>query len=96
MGIRAAAGGSVFVLGMMAVWGLGVMLHLWTILIAFMSSGFIAAALTLIFPFVSEAYWFIKLWWNFGFWQLYTVAVMLYFGLWIVALAGGALASTEA
>jgi len=36
--------------------------HLWTTIIAFSESGFFAAILTLVFPFISELYWIIQMW----------------------------------
>lgn len=36
--------------------------HLWTTIIAFSESGFFAAILTLVLPFLSEIYWIIQMW----------------------------------
>lgn len=56
-------------LGTLMVFGnyvAGVALHLYTILVAFKVSGFIAAGLALVLPFFAEAYWFIAFWWKMG------------------------------
>ena len=37
-------------------------IHIWTVIIAFQQSGFIAAIISLILPFLSEVYWMFKMW----------------------------------
>jgi hypothetical protein len=39
----------------------GSITHLWTIVIAFIESGFVGALLTLAAPFIGEIYWIIKM-----------------------------------
>jgi len=54
---------TLLILGAILYWvtGLGgLAVHLWTILIAFNVSGFIAALLTLVFPVVSQIYWILE------------------------------------
>lgn len=41
---------------------LGVIVHLWTVIIAFSEGGFLAGILSFIFPVLSEIYWVISLW----------------------------------
>jgi hypothetical protein len=41
---------------------LGLLLHLWTILIAFGYSGIIAALISLVFPVIAELYWAFYSW----------------------------------
>jgi hypothetical protein len=44
-----------------AIWILGIMYHLWTVIIAF-SHSIIAGIVTLFLPVLSEIYWFFKIW----------------------------------
>ena len=47
---------------MVAGYFLGLIVHIWTIIIAFTEAGLFGAILSLIFPFLSEIYWVIMLW----------------------------------
>ena len=61
------------------VWLFGIGIHLWTIIIALMNGGIIMAGLTLIFPFVAEAYWFFDAIGTTGTWfNTYCVAIAIY------------------
>ncbi|QCX52540.1 hypothetical protein [Elizabethkingia sp. JS20170427COW] len=44
------------------IWILGGVVHLWTIILAFEHSGFLAAIVSIFLPFLSEIYWVYKLW----------------------------------
>lgn len=44
------------------VYILGIIVHIWTVIIAFGVGGFLAGILSLIFPVLSEIYWVISLW----------------------------------
>ena len=73
---------------------LGVVIHIWTVVIAFLTSGLFAAVITLILPVLSEIYWFIKVGSNVGFGTTYCVAIMVYIGLFGVAFLGIKIASS--
>lgn len=64
---------------------LGLLIHLWTILIAFNISGIFAALISLVAPLFAEAYWFFVSWGVTGTpFNTYGVAIMAYAGLWVV------------
>ena len=73
---------------------LGLVIHVWTVVIAYLTSGLFAAVLTLIFPVISEIYWFFKVGSNLGFGVYYCVAIMAYILLWVVAFVGLKIASS--
>ena len=73
---------------------LGLVIHVWTVVIAYLTSGLFAAVLTLIFPVISEIYWFFKVGSNLGFGVNYCVAIMAYILLWVVAFVGLKIASS--
>lgn len=73
---------------------LGLVIHVWTIVIAFSVSGLFAAVLTLVFPLLSEIYWFFKVGINVGFGARYCISIMAIFGLWGVVLLGAMIASS--
>lgn len=57
----------------------GILIHLWTVLIALGESGFIAAAITFVSPLVSQAYWGFVAWHNTGtVFNTYCVALISY------------------
>lgn len=77
-------------------WISAIALHIFTIIFAFKASGFISAFISLIFPVLSQIYWFIKMWWVtgsfinvFSFYVITFLAWLLFgfmlsiFGLWI-------------
>jgi hypothetical protein len=74
---------------------LGLVIHVWTIIIAAQLSGLFEAVLTFIFPVLSEIYWFFKVGSNFGYGSYYSVAIMAYIGLIIVTLLGAKIAEVE-
>jgi hypothetical protein len=73
---------------------LGLVIHVWTVVIAYLTSGLFASVLTLIFPVLSEIYWFFKVGSNLGFGVNYCVAIMAYILLWVVAFVGLKIASS--
>lgn len=75
---------------------LGVLIHVWTIIIAFMLKGFLAALISFIFPVVSQIYWFFKIGSNVGFTNnWFCISIIAYVGLWLIVFIGGAIASTD-
>ena len=68
---------------------LGVVLHLWTIVIAFSRTGFGAALLTFIFPVLSELYWGRRVWNATGtLANAYCGALLAYGALWLTVVIG--------
>jgi len=53
-------------------------LHLWTVIIAFSTKGFIAAALTFLFPIFAEMFWFIKIGNDIGYNSFYCISIIIY------------------
>lgn len=68
---------------------LGLIIHIWTIVIAYNVSGLIGAIVTLIFPVLSQIYWFIKVWSFAGtVLNFYCIAILAYVGGFIVMFVG--------
>lgn len=64
---------------------LGLIIHAWTVIIAYSVKGFIAAVITLALPVFSEIYWGYNIWDKTGvFLNLYNIALLTYVGLWIL------------
>ena len=64
---------------------LGLIIHAWTVIIAFGTKGFIAAVITLALPVVAELFWGYLIWSASGiFRNLYTISLLTYAGLWIL------------
>jgi|GEM_PF-1225618 len=76
--MRNIVGGGFIGIGMIAIYILGLIIHIWTIVIAYSVSGILASVLTLIFPVLSEIYWFFKIGNHFGYSALYCVAIIAY------------------
>jgi len=76
---------------------LGVIIHVWTIILAFMIKGFLAAIITFVFPVISQIFWFFKIGSNVGYTNnWFCIAIMVYAGLWVVVFVGVALAGSKA
>jgi hypothetical protein len=64
---------------------LGLIIHAWTVIIAFGAKGFIAAVITLALPVVAELFWGYQIWSTSGiFLNWYTISLLAYTGLWIL------------
>ncbi|MDP2798900.1 MAG: hypothetical protein Q8O60_03315, partial [Deltaproteobacteria bacterium] len=63
--------------------------------IAFLLSGLFAAVLTLVFPVLSEIYWFFKIGSNAGYGTTYCVSIMAYIGLFGLGFLGAMIASSR-
>jgi len=75
---------------------LGFLVHVWTVIIAFMIKGFFAALISCVFPVVSQVYWFFKLGSNVGYTNnWFCISIMAYIGLWIVLFIGMAVAGNK-
>ena len=57
---------------------LGLVIYVWTIVLAFSMSGTIAAILTLILPVLSTIYWFFIVGTNIGFNTIFCLAIIIY------------------
>lgn len=93
MSVRKIVGGGLIGLAWIAASILGLVIHVWTIVIAFSVSGLFAAVLTLVFPVLSESYWFFKVGSNVSFSTTYCVSIMAYVGLFGVVFLGAMIAS---
>ena len=88
MSVREYVGGGIMGLAWIAISILGLVIHVWTIVIAFLLSGLFAAVLTLVFPVLSEIYWFFKIGSNLGYGTTYCVSIMAYVALFGVVFLG--------
>lgn len=81
-------GSGLFVIGAWLASILGVVIHTWTVIMAWRIAGFFAAVITMIFPIFAEGYWFFKVGFNVGFLNnWYCIAIMTYVGLSIIGFA---------
>ncbi len=63
----------------------GLIIHAWTVIIAYSVKGFLAAVITLACPVISEIYWGFHIWNRSGiFFNSYTIALFIYVGLGIL------------
>ncbi|MDI6790282.1 MAG: hypothetical protein QME44_06315 [Thermodesulfobacteriota bacterium] len=95
MSIREYVGGGIMGLAWIVASILGLVIHVWTIVIAFLLSGLFAAVLTLVFPVLSEIYWFFKIGSNAGYGTTYCVSIMAYIGLFGLGFLGAMIASSR-
>lgn len=95
MSMRENVGGGIMGLAGITASILGLVIHVWTIVIAFSASGLFAAVLTLVFPVLSEIYWFLGIGSNFGFGATYCLAIMAYVGLFGVMFLGAMIISSR-
>jgi hypothetical protein len=63
--------------------GLGVLIHIWTVVLAFQLCGFWCSLAALFFPVVSEVLLAARFWTDYGF-NFYCVALLAYAGLWVI------------
>lgn len=75
---------------------LGAAIHVWTIVIAFATKGLFAAILSLVFPVLAQLYWGVTIWRASGtFANPYCLALVAYASLWLLVIAGFAMASRD-
>ena len=68
---------------------LGLLLHLWTIIVALSVKGILAAIFTLALPILAQIYWFFKAWSISGtLLNPYCLGIFAYIGLWIIVIIG--------
>ena len=93
MSVKEVVGGGIMGLAWVAASILGLVIHVWTIVLAFSVSGLFAGVLTLIFPGLSEAYWFFAIGSNVGYGTVYCVSIMAYVGLFGIVFVGAMIAT---
>jgi len=93
MSIRETVGGGIMGLAGTAASVLGLVIHVWTIVIAFAVSGLVGAVTTLMFPVLGEVYWFFKVGGNAGFSTIYCISLMAYVGLFGIVFLGAKIAN---
>ena len=95
MSIREIVGVGIMGIAGITVSILGLVIHVWTIVIAFSVSGLLAAVLTLVFPVVSEIFWFIDIGSNLGFDTTYCVSIIAYVALFGIMILGGVMVESN-
>lgn len=69
---------------------LGVLIHLFTVLMAYEVSGFIMAAVTLAMPVFAELFWFVRVWIiREEFLNPYTMGILVYLSAYILMITIG-------
>jgi len=95
MSIGEYVGGGIMALIWIVASILALIIHVWTIVISFLLSGLFAAILTLVFPVLSEIYWFFKIGSNMGYGTTYCVSMIVFICLIGLLLVGGMIASSR-
>lgn len=95
MSIKKTIGASVALLAFVAMGVLGLIIHVWTVVLAYSVSGMFAAVISLIFPVLSELYWFGKVWKSIGIDASYCLAILGYICLFPIGLFGALVGSKE-
>lgn len=95
MSVKEFIGGGILGLSGLILAILGLVIHVWTIVLAFSFSGIFAAVLTLIFPVFSEIYWFLKVGLNIGFDNNYCLAIIAYVIIFVIAMIAGFFATSR-
>lgn len=89
--LRCSIGSGIAAIGIflsMGTWVFGVMLHLYTILIAFKMSGFMAAFIALSLPVLAQIYWFFVAWNKTGeFINGFSFYIILYVGYLVISFS---------
>lgn len=93
--VKAGAGCLLGGLSQLALSALGMIIHVITIIIAFKASGLFAAIVSACFPVLAQIYWVYKIWSISGvFFNLFTIAIIVYLALWVVFFAALALSAS--
>ncbi len=77
MGIRKWLSNKMMTLGVMGLWGFGLILHVWTTILTFFSYGFEASIFAFIFPIVAEFFRFFKILITRGVSSLYCITTFI-------------------
>ncbi len=78
MGIRNNIGTGIMGISVIALSILGMIIHVWTIVLAFLLAGLFAAVMTLIFPVFSQIIWFFTIGNKMGYTNLYCLSIIGY------------------
>jgi hypothetical protein len=93
--VKAGAGCLLGGLSQLALSALGIIIHVVTIIIAFKASGLFAAIISAGLPVLAQIYWLYKIWSVSGiFFNIFTIAIIVYLVLWGVFLGACALAAS--
>jgi hypothetical protein len=66
---------------------IGAAIHILTIYMAYMVSGWLAAGLSALFPIAAQVYWIVDLWRTTGtFWHVLNLLCAAYAVMWVIAL----------
>jgi hypothetical protein len=66
------------------LWILGGLMHLWTIYIAYSTSGLFWGIVTFFLPVISQIFWGLKAWFNFGFDSPYIQWLIILAAMWLI------------
>lgn len=92
MSVRETVGVSVMSLVLMVNGFLALVIHVWSIGIAFATIGLGAAILTFVLPVIAEVFWFARIGTTVGFGSTYCLCIMAYVGLFMLGVVGAGLA----
>jgi len=93
--IKAGAGCLLGGLSRLALSGLGICLHVITIVISFKFAGLFAAIISACLPVLAQIYWVYKIWSVTGvFLNWFSILILIYLALWVVFIGACALASS--
>lgn len=84
--IREALCGGIAGLSLVIMIVLCVIIHFWTVIIAYLSSGIMVAVITMFAPFISETYWFFQVGADNGFDTAYCISIIIFVGLFLLLL----------
>jgi len=87
--VKAGAGCLVAGMSQLILGGLGMVIHVITIIIAFKASGLLSAIISACVPVLAQIYWLYKIWSFSGvFFNWYTIMIIAYLGVWVLYFGG--------
>jgi hypothetical protein len=90
--LRLGAGIAILGIAGFVAWILAAIIHVWTVVIAFMSGGLVSAVITLLLPVLSQIYWGFVIFSATGtIFNTYCLALVAYVVLWGILLLGSLL-----
>jgi hypothetical protein len=75
----------IFYIVTMVMWLLGIIMHIWTVIIAFNVHGLISAAISFFLPLISQIYWGYKVWIHIGIDSPYLQWLVVLFSTWVIS-----------
>lgn len=84
----ATVGGGAIGLIYLAFMLLGVVIYVWSIIVAYLYAGLIGAIVTVFIPVIAQVFWFFKVGLNYGFMTNYCMAVIAYVGIIVIGFIG--------